>query len=393
VQVAPCLHEFRPEGKAARGSVLVIHGWRSRTEYMHLLIEGFLEAGYRVLSLDLPGHGGSLGRRLNMALAVEAVRRAADWFGPFTAMVGHSFGGAVAVNAAVGSVDGLAPVAVDRLVTIASPSSMPKLFADFGRMLKLGPRSQSVVEAQVERLTGHGIVEFDSARQLLRVPLPTLVIHDADDREVSVEEARSTARAGDHVRLNVTRGLGHRRIITDPNVVRETVEFVTASMEPAMLHLNASALARFGLRRQLRLLPRAKAAEDVFDVFQAHVLRRLGGQGRAPAAGAEEDKSFVLGEIGLVIRAFRVDPELQHAARAFLRAGNGALTLDLARVAQIDEQHVFLFQQIGGVLRRDGFHFAIGFVEIVAKSLFHLSSSCRGSATITQQCAAKTTKA
>lgn len=230
------LHEFRPEGKAARGSVLVIHGWRSRTEYMHLLIEGFLEAGYRVLSLDLPGHGGSLGRRLNMALAVEAVRRAADWFGPFTAMVGHSFGGAVAVNAAVGSVDGLAPVAVDRLVTIASPSSMPKLFADFGRMLKLGPRSQSVVEAQVERLTGHGIVEFDSARQLLRVPLPTLVIHDADDREVSVEEARSTARAGDHVRLNVTRGLGHRRIITDPNVVRETVEFVTASMEPAMLH-------------------------------------------------------------------------------------------------------------------------------------------------------------
>ncbi|MGE0284427.1 MAG: alpha/beta hydrolase [Rhizobiaceae bacterium] len=230
------LHEFRPQGKDARGSVLVIHGWRSRTEYMNTLIEGLLEAGYRVLSLDLPGHGGSLGRRLNMALAVEAVRRAADWFGPFTAMVGHSFGGAVAVNAAVGSVEGLAPVAVDRLVTIASPSSLPKLFADFGRMLKLGPRSQSMVEAQVERLTGRGIAEFDSARQLLRVPLPTLVIHDADDREVSVDEARSTARAGNHVRLHVTKGLGHRRIITDQNVVRETVGFVGAAAEPALLH-------------------------------------------------------------------------------------------------------------------------------------------------------------
>ena len=230
------LHEFRPEGKAARGSVLVIHGWRSRTEYMRALIEAYRDAGYRVLSLDLPGHGGSLGRRLNMALAVEAVRRAADWFGPFAAMVGHSFGGAVAVNAAVGSVDGLAPVAVDRLVTIASPSSMPKLFADFGQMLRLGPRSQSVVEAQVQRLTGRGLGEFDSARQLLRVPLPTLVIHDAEDREVPVEEAQNTARAGDHVRLHVTRGLGHRRIITDPNVIREAVDFVVAAAQPAMVH-------------------------------------------------------------------------------------------------------------------------------------------------------------
>mgnify|MGYP002137574918 CR=1 FL=1 len=230
------LHEFRPEGKAARGAVLVIHGWRSRTEYMRALIEGFRGAGYRVLSLDLPGHGGSQGRRLDMALAVEAVRRAADWFGPFTAIVGHSFGGAVAVNAAVGAVDGLAPVEVDRLVTIASPSSMPKLFSEFGRRLQLGPRSQSVVEAQVERLTGRSIGEFDSARQLLRIPLPTLVIHDVDDREVPIEEARNTARAGGHVDLRVTQGLGHRRIIGDPDVVRQAVEFVSAAYAPALLH-------------------------------------------------------------------------------------------------------------------------------------------------------------
>lgn len=230
------VHEFRPEGAAAQGTVLVIHGWRSRTEYMRAVIEGFRGAGYRVLSLDLPGHGGSLGRRLNMANAVEAVRTAADWFGPFVAMVGHSFGGAVAVNAAVGSVSGFAPVAVDRLVAIASPSSMPKLFAEFGRQLHLGPRSQSVVEAQVERLTGRPIQEFDSARQLLRTPLPTLVVHDHDDREVPADEAANAARAGAHVRLHMTRGLGHRRIIADPDVVRTAVDFVQAARQELVLH-------------------------------------------------------------------------------------------------------------------------------------------------------------
>ena len=66
------VHEFRPEpGRAVAGTVLVVHGWRSRTEYMRALIEGYRAAGYRVASLDLPGHGQSRGRRLNMVNAVD----------------------------------------------------------------------------------------------------------------------------------------------------------------------------------------------------------------------------------------------------------------------------------------------------------------------------------
>ena len=234
-------HEFRPQplehpGGGQLATVLVVHGWRSRTEYMRAIVEGFRTAGYRVISLDLPGHGGSPGRRLNMANAVAAVRVAADWFGPFAAIVGHSFGGAVAVNAAAGSVGALAPVATDRIVAIASPSSMPRLFAEFGRRLHLGPRSQSSVEAQVERLTGNPIGVFESSRQLLNLPLPVLAIHDEDDREVSADEARAAARAGDHVRLYLTKGLGHRRIISDPEVVRRTVAFVGERQAYAVLH-------------------------------------------------------------------------------------------------------------------------------------------------------------
>jgi len=167
---------------------------------MRALIAAHRAAGFRVVSVDLPGHGGSTGRRLNMASAVGAVRAAADWFGPFAAMVGHSFGGAVAINAAVGSVKGFEAVPTERIVAIASPSSMPNLFRKFGKHFHLGPRSQESVNRQVQRLTGRALHDFETGDQLRRLPIPTLVVHDKDDAEVAVDEAILAAGAGGHVR-------------------------------------------------------------------------------------------------------------------------------------------------------------------------------------------------
>ncbi|RWM21485.1 MAG: alpha/beta hydrolase [Mesorhizobium sp.] len=231
------VHEFRSEpGRRAAGTVLVIHGWRSRTEYMRTLIEGYRDAGYKVVSLDLPGHGQSQGRRLTLVSAVEAARLTGEWFGPFVAVVGHSFGGAVAANAVVGSVKNIPPLAAERLVLIAAPSSLPAIFNDFSRMLSVGPRSQAAMADRVERIAGRPLHEFVGDRQLARTPVPTLVIHAPDDREVSADHARLYAGAGDHVRLYWADGLGHRRILADRGVVERAVGFVAEHREPVSLH-------------------------------------------------------------------------------------------------------------------------------------------------------------
>ncbi|TIS58804.1 alpha/beta hydrolase [Mesorhizobium sp.] len=231
------VHEFRPEpGRRAAGTVLVIHGWRSRTEYMRALIEGYRDVGYRVVSLDLPGHGQSQGRRLTMVNAVDAARIAGEWFGPFVAVVGHSFGGAVAANAIAGSIGNIPPLAAGRLVLIAAPSSLPAIFADFSRMLNVGPRSQVAMADRVERIAGRPLREFTGDRQLAHTPVPTLVIHAPDDREVSADHARLYAGAGDHVRLYWAEGLGHRRILADKGVIECAVGFVAGHREPVSLH-------------------------------------------------------------------------------------------------------------------------------------------------------------
>ncbi|TIQ33486.1 MAG: alpha/beta hydrolase [Mesorhizobium sp.] len=229
------VHEFRPEpGRGSRGTVLVIHGWRSRTEYMRALIEGFRGAGYKVVSLDLPGHGHSLGRHLNMVNAVDAARVAGEWFGPFAAVVGHSFGGAIAANAVAASVRDVPPLSAEKLVLIAAPSSLPAIFDDFSRMMNVGPRSQVAMADRVKHLSGRPLSEFTGDRQLAEAPVPTLVIHAPDDREVHADHARRYAGAGDHVRLHWAEGLGHRRILADKDIVARAVGFVTEQHESTL---------------------------------------------------------------------------------------------------------------------------------------------------------------
>ncbi len=231
------VHEFRPEtGKARKGTVLVVHGWRSRTEYMRAVIEGLRAAGFRVMSLDLPGHGQSPGRKLDMARAVDAVATADEWFGPFDAVIGHSFGGATAINAVAGSIAGIAPIAPGRLVLIAAPESLPKVFEQFGRIVNVGPKSQQVIERRVERIAGRPLSEFRGAEQLAQLSVPTLIIHAPDDREVSAESARRYASAGEHVRLHWAEGLGHRRILADAGVVDATVRFAVGAAALTPVH-------------------------------------------------------------------------------------------------------------------------------------------------------------
>ena len=83
--------------------ILVVHGWGSRAEYLSDLALGLRQTGAEVVVLDLPGHGASSGRRLDLKIAAEAIVAAERHFGRFDGVVGHSFGGAAVLMRASGA--------------------------------------------------------------------------------------------------------------------------------------------------------------------------------------------------------------------------------------------------------------------------------------------------
>lgn len=213
-----------------KGRALVLHGWRSRTDYMARLVQSLTQDGWAVAAIDLPGHGQSSGRALNVKLGVEAVAIVNESFGPFDLAVGHSFGGVVAVNAAVGGIRAFEPVPFKKIAIIASPNSMPALFGSVGKRLGLVAAAQTAFEARVEAVAGNRLDTYVMGEQLKRFDGEVLVLHAPDDAEVAFGDAQAMAGAGNHVRLVPMPGLGHRRIISHERVFAELSAFGGADM-------------------------------------------------------------------------------------------------------------------------------------------------------------------
>lgn len=217
---------FAPVGASQRGTVLLVHGWNSEAAFMTAFAAPLREAGFRVVAFDLPAHGASTGRVLNLPLGVASLAAVARAFGPLHAIVTHSFGGAIALAALAGSVPGQPPVSAGRLAMIAAPSSIKQITRRFGAGIGLGRRGQAALERRIHVVAGNPVEAFEGPAQLAAIGVPTLVVHDRQDRELDFRHAEALAAAGSFVDLEETSGFGHRRILQAKPVIESVTRFV-----------------------------------------------------------------------------------------------------------------------------------------------------------------------
>lgn len=218
------LEDGKRQGQDPR--ILLVHGWGSRAEYLTDLAFGLHEAGAEVIILDLPGHGGSSGRRLDLKMAAEAIAAAERHFGTFDGVVGHSFGGAAVMMAAGGVFPELQHLQAGRLVLIGSPSSMGEVFNGFATMVGLGRGSVEAMRGRAMALVGAAVEDLDGVTVARRIDRPLLVVHAEDDKEVNVGHAQRYIGVSKHVRHLWANGHGHRRIVSAPEVIDAVAAFL-----------------------------------------------------------------------------------------------------------------------------------------------------------------------
>jgi len=199
--------------------VLLVHGWEGRGAQLGAFVDPFVAAGYRVVALDGPAHGDSSGTTATgpeFAQAMETTRAA---IGPLAAVVAHSFGGFTALLAASRG------LAVDRLVVIGAPASVPEVLREFQELIALPARALPPMVRALEQRVGAPMEKLDVATFVGHVDAPLLIVHDTEDVEVPYVNGTHLAELFG-ARLLTTSGLGHRRILFTPEVVSAVVEFV-----------------------------------------------------------------------------------------------------------------------------------------------------------------------
>ncbi|MCB2408814.1 alpha/beta fold hydrolase [Hymenobacter lucidus] len=214
-------YEWNPTGHR---TVLLVHGWEHRASFWGTMAQGLVAAGYRVVALDGPAHGASSGRRTTLPAFGAAIQAVADEVGPIWAVVAHSFGAAATAGLPVQFNGGqLLP----RLVLLSVPGSTPAVFRRFAELLHLPNKVLARMTQFAEARHGRSAESFSLTQVGYQVPAErALLLHDRADETIPFSEAQAIAHSWPGLDFRPTTGLGHNRIMRDPEIIGQVVEFL-----------------------------------------------------------------------------------------------------------------------------------------------------------------------
>jgi len=206
----------------ARPAVLLVHGWAGRGSQLSAFAEPLLAAGLQPVAMDAMGHGDSPRGPASLAdLAREIMDFQAALGRPLRGVIGHSMGGtSAAVAAHLGA-------EIARLVLVGAPANPFTFLAEAKRRLGLSGREMQALYERLYRRTGIPLAATDIlafGRDL--GDRPALVIQDRADRAVRFATAERIIQSWPGARLMATEGLGHHRILRDPQVTAAAAHFL-----------------------------------------------------------------------------------------------------------------------------------------------------------------------
>lgn len=200
--------------------LLMTHGWGGWGLQMAPLAEALSAAGWAVVVIDQPAHGRSAAWSSTLPQFVRALGYAAARLGRVEAMVGHSMGGAAACIAAANG------LALRKLALVSAPVSMLQAARDYAAAFGLRDSVRAGMVAYLEAREGMVFERMGAGHTAPKIAAPTLVVHDHDDGTVPYAAAQTLMQALPDARLHSTRGLGHRRVLKDADVIRAVSAFV-----------------------------------------------------------------------------------------------------------------------------------------------------------------------
>ena len=200
--------------------VLLVHGWSGRGTQLFKIADALLKEGYATVSFDAPAHGKSPGNSSIMLEFIASVFELEKRYGPFEVAIGHSLGGMAVLNASKSGFK------TNKIVVIGSGDIVQDIMDDFIKKLELKPQISLKLRDYFETKYKEALGNYSSFKAAEAIEKPILVVHDENDYEVPVKAGINIHQHVKNGELMITKGLGHRKILGDANVIHKIIEFI-----------------------------------------------------------------------------------------------------------------------------------------------------------------------
>jgi len=204
----------------SKQKVLLVHGWAGRGTQLYQIADKILENRMMVISFDAPAHGLSKGKTTNLPEYVSTINYLNEKYGPFEAVIGHSFGGITAMSALEEN-----PF-TKKLVVIGIDCSINDVIDNFVKKLELKQKVATKIKKHLSAIFQSSIDSVSPCETAKKITIPTLILHDTQDIDVDVSNAYKIRQNLANGELLITNGLGHRRILRDKKLINRIVDFL-----------------------------------------------------------------------------------------------------------------------------------------------------------------------
>lgn len=204
----------------SKQKVLLVHGWAGRGTQLYQIADKILENRMMAISFDAPAHGLSKGKTTDLPEYVATINYINEIYGPFEAVIGHSFGG----------ITSMATLAenpfTDKLVTIGIDCSINDVIDNFTKKLQLKQPVSTKIKKHLSKIFKRSIESVSPCQMAKKMTISTLVLHDTQDADVDVSNAYKIRQNLINGELLITNGLGHRRILRNKKVIDRIIDFI-----------------------------------------------------------------------------------------------------------------------------------------------------------------------
>jgi hypothetical protein len=227
---------FKLEGHTVRGhrwlphdiqephkKLLILHGFESSVKKFDQYINAFLKKGYEVLAFDAPAHGESGGKQLNLVLYTEMIKKIVTQFGPVQSFLAHSFGGIAVVH----FLESVPHDAGTKIALIAPATETTTSIDLFFRFLQLDDGVRKEFDELIYKKSGYHPAHFSMRRAMQHIKASIRWFHDEEDEIIPISDVLKLKKdRHPNIKFIFTKGLGHRRIYRDKEVMDSVIEFL-----------------------------------------------------------------------------------------------------------------------------------------------------------------------